>query len=154
MALPSETRSRPRCRRCGETCGCPCGMLAAISEGIAPKEDLTLALSSEYLLASDTKPTEMLFLGPFAVSYEVERQSAYWSGKLTEWLVQTGDRLGLGQASEQGSPSDLEFQGMPIRKLRVVICEPTYDIPSAVDGKGYWAQPAHPKRSPKLTLTP
>ena len=56
--------------------------LNALTEGVLPKDDLTRALSEECLAANDVKPVEMLFLGPFAVTFEVDRQLSFWREEL------------------------------------------------------------------------
>ena len=92
--------------------------------GVAPKESISALLcGSEWLCAADVKPIEALFLGPFAVTYEVNRQLAAWKAALLKWL----------------SPAD---PGESLR-LRMMVCACPFDVETSIDGKGFWANPVH-----------
>ena len=74
------------------------------------------------LSAFDVKPIEVAFLGPFAVDYVRDKVCAQWAQGLTIWL---------SQAAGEGW------------KVRLRACDPPFDVPESVDGKGYWMKPVH-----------
>ena len=80
---------------------------------------------------------ELLFLGPFAVSYEVERQKQAWRTTLAAWL----------------NPSDAAVKAVGrARGVRAQAADPPFDLPNSLDGKGYWAKPDHPKADMRKKL--
>ena len=125
-AVDAVKSSTERCRRCSDIGGCPCRVLGALSEGVLLKEDLVRALGEECLTAGDVKPVEMLFLGPFATSYEVDRQLGLW-------------RKELG----------LQLGGVIIR---AIACDPPFEVPGVLDSKGFWLRPIHPKADDRRKL--
>ena len=62
------------------------------------------------------KTIEVAFLGPFAVDFVRDKACVQWSKDLTQFLSQaTGEEL----------------------KVRMRMCDPPFDVPESVDGKGF-----------------
>jgi len=87
-------------------------------DGVFSKPDLAALLSSGELEAGDAKPVEMLFLGPYAVGTDVDRQRDYCKKQIKENLKV---------------------------KMRAVVCEPPFAVDTAVEERGYWIRPYHHK---------
>ena len=85
------------------------------------------------LAAADIIPVEMLFVGPFAVQYVCDKVRKDWTWSISGWLQ---------------APTTLGSEA----RLRSVTCDPPFDIPDAVDGKGYWVRPYHPKPDDRRKL--
>ena len=108
-------------------------LLLRLHEGVSVKADLrSRLLSDEWLCGADVRPVEVLFLAPFAVTYVVDQQMSIWRKGLASWL-----------APEAGGN---------VLQLRVLACERPYDTETAVDGKGFWANPVHRFESERKKL--
>ena len=79
------------------------------------------------LACADVKPVEMLFLGPYELTFQVDRAAEKYRRQLEL------------DVSQQGQLPDGQF------RLRVVVCDPPFEIPGFADSKGFWLHPVHAK---------
>ena len=80
------------------------------------------------------KPIEMLFLGSFQFAFQADKAGEEHRKQLEADLGQRA-QLPLSQI-----------------RLRVIVCDPPFEIPGPVDAKGYWMRPSHPKPDDRRKL--